>query len=62
MELDDKVLVIKRVHVTYTLRLDADADRDAVDRAFRHHPARCPIYRSIHPQIHVTTALELLPA
>lgn len=51
--------MIRRVRVTYRLALDADADRDAVDRAFRHHPANCPVYRSIHPQIDVTTALEL---
>lgn len=53
------MLVIKRIAVTYHLALDADADVDKVDRAFRAHPPRCPVYRSIHPQIQVTTALEL---
>lgn len=45
--------------MAYTLTLDPDADTDKVDRAFRAHPTRCPVYRSIHPQIAITTALEL---
>jgi uncharacterized OsmC-like protein len=53
------VLVIKRIHVTYHLRLDADADRAAVQRAFDRHMARCPVYRSISAAIDVTTSLEL---
>lgn len=57
--MEDKVLVIKRIAVTYHLAVDPDADVDKVDRAFRTHPSRCPVYRSIHPQIQVTTALEL---
>lgn len=53
------MLVVKRVHVTYHVTVDADADRTKIDRAFQHHPSRCPVYRSIHPQIAVSTALEL---
>ena len=59
IESEDRVLVIKRIHVTYTLRLDADADRGAVQRAFDHHMARCPVYRSISAAIDVTTSLEI---
>jgi uncharacterized OsmC-like protein len=62
VEKDDGVLVLRRIHVTYRLRLDADADHAKVQRAFETHPPRCPVYRSIHPQIEVTTALELLDA
>jgi uncharacterized OsmC-like protein len=53
------VLVIKRIHVTYTLTLDPDADQEAVQRAFEHHMPRCPVYRSIRDAIDVTTSLEL---
>jgi uncharacterized OsmC-like protein len=56
------VLVIKRIHVTYTLRLDPDADRDKVARAFEHHMSRCPVYRSIGAAIEITTSLELADA
>jgi uncharacterized OsmC-like protein len=59
VEVDGKVLVLRRVHITYRLRLDEDADRAAVDRAYEAHPPRCPVYRSINPQIEVTTDLEL---
>lgn len=58
MEDSDRVLVLRRIHVTYHLRLDADADRDKVQRAFDHHPPHCPVYRSLHPQIEITVALE----
>jgi uncharacterized OsmC-like protein len=59
IEVDGKVLVIKRIHISYRLIIDADVDRDAVERAYTSHPERCPVYRSIHPQIEVTTALDL---
>jgi uncharacterized OsmC-like protein len=57
------VLVIKRIHVAYTLALDPDADQEAaVRRAFDHHMPYCPVYRSIRDAIDVTTSLELMPA
>lgn len=62
IELNDGVLVIKRIHVTYHLRLDADADRASVERAFTHHTPRCPVYRSIRAAIEITTSLETLDA
>jgi uncharacterized OsmC-like protein len=53
------VLVIKRIHVRYRLRVDPDADRAAIERAFEHHPSRCPVYRSISAAIAISTELEL---
>ena len=53
------MLVVRRIHVTYHLTTDAAADGAKIDRAFQHHPSRCPVYRSIHPQIAVSTSLEL---
>jgi aerobic-type carbon monoxide dehydrogenase small subunit (CoxS/CutS family) len=54
------VLVIKRIHVKYLLRVDPAADRDAIQRAFDHHMSRCPVYRSIQRAIDVATELELV--
>jgi uncharacterized OsmC-like protein len=54
------VLVIKRIHVRYFLRLDPDADRNKVERAFEHHMPRCPVYRSIGAAIDCTTELEIV--
>lgn len=59
VENEDGVLVIKRIHVTYTLRLDPDAAREKVNRAFEHHMPFCPVYRSIRAAIDVTTSLKL---
>jgi uncharacterized OsmC-like protein len=54
--------VLKRVHVAYRLMVDADADRAAIERAHDNHPGKCPVYRSIHPQIECATSLELVEA
>jgi uncharacterized OsmC-like protein len=62
IETEDGVLVVKRIHIRYRLRIDADADRAKIQRAFETHPPRCPVYRSISPQIEITTELELLDA
>ena len=62
IENEDGVLVVKRIHVRYLLRAEADADRGKIQRAFDTHPPRCPVYRSISPQIEVTTELELIDA
>ncbi len=54
------MLVIKRIHVRYRLQVDPDTDRDRLHRAFDRHMPRCPVYRSIHTAIQVTTELELI--
>jgi uncharacterized OsmC-like protein len=53
------VLVIKRIHVEYTLHVDAGADRAKIQRAFEHHMPKCPVYRSIGGCIDVTTSLNV---
>jgi len=53
--------VIRRIRVKYVLRVDVNADRDAIQRAFDRHMAYCPVYRSIHRAIDVTTELDVQP-
>ena len=53
------MLVLKRIHVRYHLRLDPDTDREKVERAFSHHMPRCPVYRSIGGAVEITTSLEV---
>lgn len=60
VENEDGVLVIKRIHVVYTLAVDPETDREAVQRAFDRHMPYCPVYRSISAAIEITTALELV--
>lgn len=59
VEKDGRVLVIRRIHVTYHLAVEPDADRAAIQRAYEVHPPNCPVYRSLHPQIQITTDLDL---
>jgi uncharacterized OsmC-like protein len=59
VENEDGVLVIKRIHVKYRLRLDPEADRDKAQRAFERHMPFCPVYRSIGSAIEITTSLQL---
>lgn len=59
---EDGVLVLERVHVTYRLRIDPDADRERIGRAFEHHMPYCPVYRSIGAAVQMTKELELVEA
>lgn len=59
VEVEDGVLVLRRIHVRYELAVEPGTDRAAVERAFEHHPRRCPVYRSISPAIAVTTELQV---
>lgn len=54
--------MIKRIHVTYTLKVDQDADHGKIQRAFDRHMPKCPVYRSIGAAIDITTSLELVDA
>ena len=59
VEDEDGVLVVKRIHVRYRLRVDEDADEAKIRRAFDRHPSRCPVYRSIGEQIAFSFELAL---
>ena len=58
MELDGKVLVIKRIHVVYHLAADP-AHRETVERVHAVHKESCPVYRSISGSIVMTTEVRL---
>lgn len=58
IEKDGKVLVIKRIHTTYTLRgVDSAEDREKVERVHAFHADYCPVARSIRDAIDVSTEL-----
>jgi len=48
------VLVIKRIHVAYALSTP-DAPAEVVERVHAIHKDGCPVYRSIHRAIEITT-------
>jgi organic hydroperoxide reductase OsmC/OhrA len=58
VELEGRVLVIKRIHVRYRLRLRPD-QREAAERAHAAHVAHCPVARSLQGAIAISTELAL---
>lgn len=49
--------MIKRIHVVYTLTA-SDAPDDVLERVHSVHKDGCPVYRSIHRAIGITTELQ----
>ncbi len=57
VEKDGGVLVLRRIHVNYKLRVpEPDEVRDTVDRVLEMHVDKCPVARSFKGAIEVTTA------
>ena len=55
--MEDKVLVIKRITVRYTLRGCLEDKREAAERSHAFHASRCPVAKSIEKAIEVSTSL-----
>ena len=60
MELDGKILVIRRIHVAYTLRGAGEVDEETQAKILARHAEFCPVARSIRDSIDITTSLELV--
>jgi uncharacterized OsmC-like protein len=58
VEIEDKVLVIKRIRVRYRLNGCPEDKREAAERAHSFHASRCPVAKSIAGSIAITTELE----
>ncbi len=57
VELESKVLVLKRIRVTYTGLTVADDDRAKVQRVLAAHADGCPVARSLRGAVEITTEL-----
>jgi uncharacterized OsmC-like protein len=59
---DEKgVLIIKRVHVSHTLRAeDPGAVRETVERIHGVYAQQCPVYRSLVPAFAITSSVEIV--
>lgn len=53
------MLVLARIAVTYHLTVDADVDREAIDRVMGFHQERCPVARSIGGSVDISTRMTL---
>lgn len=62
VEEENKVLIIRRVHVTFQLRAsDPPEVREMVDRVHNVYVEGCPVYRSLKPAFQITSSVEIVP-
>lgn len=59
VEKEDNVLVLKRVHVTYTLNV-APEHRETAERVHGFHARFCPVARSIGGCVEIHTELHMV--
>ena len=59
IEVDQKVLVIKRIHVNYRLRVPEDA-RETAERVHEFHAGFCPVARTIEGCVDISTELSFV--
>ncbi len=58
IETEGRVLVVRRIHVTYHLRV-APEHREVAQRVHGFHADSCPVARTICNCVAITTTLEL---
>ena len=59
VEAEEGVLVIRRIHVKMRLEAPGVA-RDTVDRVHGIYAMRCPLYRTLHSAIALSSSVELI--
>ena len=61
VEAEDGVLVIRRIHVAMRLAAPADT-RETVERTHRIYAMQCPLYRTLHNAMRLTSSFEIVAA
>jgi uncharacterized OsmC-like protein len=61
VETEDNVLVIRRIHVAMRL-VAPEESRATVGRVHGIYPMNCPLYRTLHKAIQLTSSFELVAA
>ena len=56
VELEDNVLVIRRIHVILKLKAP-ESHRETASRVHGFYADKCPVYRTLKPAIAITTEL-----
>lgn len=59
VELEEKVLVIRRIHVRLELRA-APEQRETAERVHGIYAKACPLYRTLHGAIGITSELAFV--
>ena len=52
------MLIIRRIHVTYRLKLEPE-QREIAERVHGFHADFCPVARTIRSSVEITTSLEM---
>jgi uncharacterized OsmC-like protein len=60
VETEDGVLVIRRIHVAMRLKASEEAT-ETVGRVHQVYAMRCPLYRTLHNAIQLTSSCEVVP-
>jgi uncharacterized OsmC-like protein len=58
IETEEGVLVIRRVHIAFSLRAPENV-RETVERVHGIFAPKCPIFRSLHKSIQITSSYTL---
>jgi uncharacterized OsmC-like protein len=61
VELEGKVLVVKRIRQTFRLRAD-EGDREKIERVLSFYADSCPVARSVKGSIEILSELDLTTA
>jgi len=59
VEKDEGVLVIRRIHVAMKVAAPEEA-RETIERVHGMYAMRCPLYRTLHNAIELTSSYELV--
>lgn len=59
VETEEGVLIIRRIHVAMRL-VAPEASRETVERVHGMYAMRCPIYRTLHNAIQISSSYELV--
>jgi uncharacterized OsmC-like protein len=60
VETEENVLVIRRIHVAMRL-IAPESSREAVERVHGFYAMRCPLYRTLHNAIQLSSTVVLEP-
>ena len=60
VETEEGVLVIRRIHVAMRLLASDDA-KGTVERTHGLYAMHCPLYRTLHNAIQLTSSIEIIP-
>ena len=61
VETEENVLVIRRIHVAMRL-VAPEQSRETMERTHGIYAMRCPLYRTFHKTIQLTSTFEMVPS